>query len=163
MVKKAIVLAAGFGTRLRPLTCAVPKPLLPVWGETMLARTVALLRGRGVEDIVVNCHYLHGQIEEWCSANSCRAVHEPEILGTGGVLNPLREWIGGDDFYLVNGDIVLCSNVILNAEVKVNVLACLEIAVIDLDIGDCRSNYVGCSCAGILTGNYLDAVNVTVV
>ena len=107
MVKKAIVLAAGFGTRLRPLTCAVPKPLLPVWGETMLARTVALLRGRGVEDIVVNCHYLHGQIEEWCSANSCRAVHEPEILGTGGVLNPLREWIGSDDFYLVNGDIVV--------------------------------------------------------
>ena len=106
MVKKAIVLAAGFGTRLRPLTCTVPKPLLPVWGEPMLARTVAILRERGVEDIVVNCHHLHGQVEAWCAANGCRAAYEPEILGTGGVLNPLRDWIGADDFYLVNGDIV---------------------------------------------------------
>ena len=104
--KKAIVLAAGLGTRLRPLTCAVPKPLLPVWGEPMLARVVAALRGLGVDDIAVNCHYLHEQVEAWCSANGCRAIYEPEILGTGGVLNPLRGWIGGDEFYLVNGDIV---------------------------------------------------------
>ena len=105
--KKAVVLAAGLGTRLRPLTCAVPKPLLPVWGEPMLSRIVALLRGWGTEDIVVNCHYLHEQVEAWCAANGCRASYEPEILGTGGVLNPLREWIGKDDFYLVNGDIVV--------------------------------------------------------
>ena len=104
--RKAIVLAAGLGTRLRPLTCATPKPLLPVWGEPMLARIVATLREWGVEDIVVNCHYLHEQVEAWCAANGCRASYEPEILGTGGVLNPLRGWIGGDDFYLVNGDIV---------------------------------------------------------
>lgn len=107
MAKKAIVLAAGLGTRLRPLTCAVPKPLLPVWGEQMLARIVAMLRDRGVDDIVVNCHYLHEQVEAWCEANGCRASYEPEILGTGGVLNPLRDWIGGEDFYLVNGDVVV--------------------------------------------------------
>ena len=67
--RKAIVLAAGFGTRLRPFTCAVPKPLLPVWGEPMLARIVALLRANGVDDIVVNCHYLHEQVESCCAAN----------------------------------------------------------------------------------------------
>ncbi len=106
-VRKAIVLAAGLGTRLRPLTCAIPKPLMPVWGEPMIARIVALLRARGVEEIVVNCHYLPEQIQAWCAANGCRAVVEPEILGTGGVLNPLREWIGTDDFYLVNADVVL--------------------------------------------------------
>ncbi len=105
--KKAIVLAAGFGTRLRPFTASVPKPLLPVWGEPMLARVVDMLREWGVEDIVVNCHHLSGQIEEWCAANGCRAAVESEILGTGGVLNPLRDWIGGEDFYLVNGDIVV--------------------------------------------------------
>ena len=107
MAKKAIVLAAGLGTRLRPLTCATPKPLMPVWGEPMLARIVSLLRSWGVDDIVVNCHYLHEQVEAWCAANGCRASYEPEILGTGGVLNPLRDWIGQDDFYLVNGDIVV--------------------------------------------------------
>ena len=106
-VRKAIVLAAGLGTRLRPLTCAVPKPLMPVWDEPMLSRIVSMLREWGVEDIVVNCHYLHEQVEEWCAANGCTASFEPEILGTGGVLNPLRGWIGEDDFYLVNGDIVV--------------------------------------------------------
>ena len=115
--RKAIVLAAGLGTRLRPLTCAVPKPLLPVWGEPMLARVIALLRGWGVNDIVVNCHYLHDQVEEFVARRassadssgsfSIRTSYEPEILGTGGVLNPLRDWIGGDDFYLVNADIVV--------------------------------------------------------
>ena len=106
MARKAIVLAAGYGTRLRPFTSCVPKPLLPVWGESMLSRAVAWLRGRGVEEIVVNCHYLAGQVEEWCAAIGCRAVREESILGTGGVLNPLRDWIGEDDFWLVNGDIV---------------------------------------------------------
>ena len=105
-VRKAIVLAAGLGTRLRPFTCATPKPLLPVWGEPMLARIVSLLRENGVDDIVVNCHYLHEQVEAWCAANGCRASYEPEILGTGGVLNPLRGWIGSEPFFLVNGDIV---------------------------------------------------------
>ena len=107
MIRKAVVLAAGLGTRLRPLTCTTPKPLMPVWGEPMLARIVSLLRSWGVDDIVVNCHYLHEQVEAWCAANGCRASYEPEILGTGGVLNPLRDWIGTDDFYLVNGDIVV--------------------------------------------------------
>ena len=116
MVKKAVVLAAGLGTRLRPLTCAVPKPLMPVWGEPMLARIVALLRSWGVEDIVVNCHYLHEQVEAWCAANGCRASYEPEILGTGGVLNPRRDWIGTDDFYLANGDIVIENVEKLNVE-----------------------------------------------
>ena len=107
MIRKAVVLAAGLGTRLRPLTCTTPKPLMPVWGEPMLARIVGLLREWGVTDIVVNCHYLHEQVEAWCAANGCRASYEPEILGTGGVLNPLRDWIGADDFYLVNGDVVV--------------------------------------------------------
>lgn len=73
----------------------------------MLARVVEMLRSWGVDDIAVNCHYLHDQVEAWCAANGCKAVYEPEILGTGGVLNPLRDWIGDDDFYLVNGDIVV--------------------------------------------------------
>ncbi len=105
--QKAIVLAAGLGTRLRPLTCATPKPLMPIWGESMLARMVALLRARGVTEIVVNGHYLAPQVQAWCESNGCRFANEPEILGTGGVLNPLRDWIGDDDFYLVNGDIVV--------------------------------------------------------
>ena len=65
MIRKAVVLAAGHGTRLRPFTCATPKPLMPVWGETMLERIVRMLRERGVDDIVVNSHHLHEQIRVW--------------------------------------------------------------------------------------------------
>lgn len=118
MIKKAVVLAAGHGTRLRPFTCATPKPLMPVWGETMLERIVKMLRERGVDDIVVNSHHLHEQIRVWTDEYRkavqaagdkvrIKVSYEPEILGNGGVLNPLREWIGEDPFYLVSSDIVM--------------------------------------------------------
>ena len=117
-VHKAIVLAAGHGTRLRPFTCATPKPLMPVWGEPMLGRIVSMLRSWGVDDIAFNSHCLHEQIKAWVDGYrrgataagdkvKIKVSYEPEILGTGGVLNPLREWIGDDPFYLVNGDVVV--------------------------------------------------------
>lgn len=106
-VKKAIVLAAGMGTRLRPFTATVPKPLMTVWGETMISRVVMMLREWGVEEIAVNAHYLADQIVAWCEANDCRVSVEKEILGTGGFLNPLRDWLKGEDFYIVNSDIVI--------------------------------------------------------
>ena len=118
MIRKAVVLAAGHGTRLRPFTCATPKPLMPVWGETMLARIVALLRARGGDDSVVNSHHLHEQVRVWTdeyrkAAQAAgdkvriKVSYEAEILGNGGVLNPLREWIGDEPFYLVSSDIVM--------------------------------------------------------
>lgn len=123
MAKKAIVLAAGFGTRLRPFTCSVPKPMLPVWGESMISRVVSALRRMGVEEIAVNCHYHHEQVEKWCQLNGCRSFYEPEILGTGGVLNPLRQWLGDDDFYLVNGDIVMENMPLLELPASDDVIA----------------------------------------
>lgn len=117
-VHKAVVLAAGHGTRLRPFTCATPKPLLPVWGEPMLGRIISLLRERGVDDFVVNSHHLAEQIRAWTDAwrREAQAAgekvrikisHEPEILGNGGALNPVRDWIGNEPFYLVSSDIVM--------------------------------------------------------
>ena len=102
MTKKAIILAAGYGTRLRPFTCAVPKPLLPLWGREMIAAVVDSLRERGVEQIAVNAHYLKEQVRAWAEKNNIKVVEETEIMGTGGVLNGLRDWIGNDDFYLVS-------------------------------------------------------------
>ena len=115
MVKKAIVLAAGFGNRLRPLTLSRPKPLLPVMGEPMLARILDMLVSWGVEDIAVNAHYLADQIEDFVKeyqGDAAKGVRisvsrEDAILGTGGVLRPLKDWIGQDPFWLVNGDIVV--------------------------------------------------------
>lgn len=115
-VKKAIVLAAGLGTRLRPLTLSRPKPLLPVMGEPMLSRILDMLVSWGVDEIKVNAHYLADEIaafvDEYSGGESANGVRisvsrEEEILGTGGVLKPLKDWIGEEPFWLVNGDIVV--------------------------------------------------------
>ena len=116
-VRKAIVLAAGLGTRLRPLTVSRPKPLLPVRGEPMLARILDMLVSWGVEEIQVNAHYLADQVaafvadyqggETEAKGVKVSVSREEAILGTGGVLRPLQDWIGNDPFWLVNGDIVV--------------------------------------------------------
>ena len=110
-VKKAVVLAAGFGTRLRPLTLVRPKPLLPMWGVPMLERILSLLEKWGVGEIVVNAHWQAEKIRQYVAGRKGRAkvvvADEPVILGTGGVLNPLRYMLGADPFWLVNGDIVV--------------------------------------------------------
>lgn len=109
-VKKAVVLAAGFGTRLRPLTLVRPKPLLPVWGVPMLERILRMLESWGVEEIAVNAHWQAPQVRQFVWNRKGRAkvtvAEEPEILGTGGVLNPLRGFLGDGPFWLVNGDVV---------------------------------------------------------
>ena len=119
-IKKAVVLAAGFGTRLRPLTLVRPKPLLPVWGVPMLERILRMLESWGVEEIAVNAHWQAPQVRQFVATRKGRAkvtvAEEPEILGTGGVLNPLRYFLGvgplgdralpGGPFWLVNGDVV---------------------------------------------------------
>ena len=109
-VKKAVVLAAGFGTRLRPLTLVRPKPLLPVWGVPMLERILRMLESWGVEEIAVNAHWQASQVRQFVASRKGRAkvtvAEEPEILGTGGVLNPLRYFLGDGPFWLVNGDVV---------------------------------------------------------
>ena len=104
---KAVILAAGLGTRLRPFTCSVPKPLMPVWGVPMLQRIVDTMVELGVDDICINSHYLAEQIKSFAESIGAKVSYEKEILGTGGVLNPLRDWLGTEPFYLVNGDIVV--------------------------------------------------------
>ena len=86
-VKKAIVLAAGLGTRLRPLTYVRPKPLLPVWGVPMVERIARMLESWGVTEIAVNAHWLAPQVARWAAERKGKAKivvsHEEEILGTG--------------------------------------------------------------------------------
>src|SRR6187402_2776161 len=106
---RALVLAAGRGERLRPLTATLPKPLLPVAGRPLLAWTLERLRAAGCEAVAINLHHLGGQIREQFG-DRFRGLplvwsEETELLGTAGALPPLREFLSAADRVLVvNGD-----------------------------------------------------------
>ena len=110
MPARAFILAAGFGTRLRPLTHHRPKPLVPVCGVTVLEQALRLCAQHGIHSAVVNAHHLSGQIEAFCDAYRGMDIHVqvelPEILGTGGGLQRARPRLD-ETFAVVNGD-VLC-------------------------------------------------------
>lgn len=102
---KVMILTAGEGARLRPLTLTVPKPMVPIAHVPLLERTVTLLRAQGVTEIVVNLHHLGEQIREHF-AQSLTYSEESTLLGTaGGVKNqaPLFETtflvLYGDNLY----------------------------------------------------------------
>ncbi len=104
----AFLLAAGFGTRLRPLTLDRPKPLVPLCGLPLLDQAVARLQDQGFERAVVNAHHLPEAIEAWAERQDFDLVvslESPRILGTGGGLRHAREHLA-DRFVVVNGDVL---------------------------------------------------------
>jgi len=104
----AMVLAAGLGTRMRPLTLTKPKPLFAVGGRTMLDHALDKLLAVGVRRVVVNCFYLAAQIEAHLAARGDMAIivsRETELLDTGGgIKNALRHF-GGKPFFALNADL----------------------------------------------------------
>lgn len=107
-LKTAMVLAAGFGKRLRPLTDNTPKPLVPVAGVTMLDRTLNALVASGIKRAVVNMHYLGEQIADHCARRidlDCVISDERDaILETGGGTVKALPLLGVEPFLLVNAD-----------------------------------------------------------
>ena len=74
---RAIILAAGFGTRLRPLTNTIPKPLLPVAQHPLIVWNLRLLRDHGITEVIVNLHHLGDQIEQYLGSGSQLNMHIP--------------------------------------------------------------------------------------
>ncbi|MGD9874327.1 MAG: sugar phosphate nucleotidyltransferase [Kiritimatiellia bacterium] len=108
--RKAVLLAAGFGTRLLPLTRIRPKALLPLGGRPMLEHSLRLLASWGVDDVLVNCHWLADQVMDYLRQVRLPGMkitisYEPEILGTGGVLRRADWFIGGEPFWMLNADV----------------------------------------------------------
>jgi len=106
---RALVLAAGHGLRLRPLTDVVPKPLLPILGRPVIEQSLAVLSALGCEAVALNLHHLGDQVEEAFGGafRGMRLVYsrERELKGTLGALGPLREFAAAADLFLViNGD-----------------------------------------------------------
>jgi len=109
---KAMILAAGFGTRLRPLTNTVPKPMVPILNRPILEHTIHLLRTHGICDITVNLHHLPEMIQQYFGDGKDFGVqlhwsHEPEILGTAGGIKKAQEFLEGESFLVINSDVVV--------------------------------------------------------
>lgn len=111
---RAMILAAGFGTRLRPLTDELPKPLVPVLGRPLIEHTISLLRRVGINEIVINLHHLPDAIPAALDDGSelgvsiRYVVEKGGILGTGGGIKGARHLLDdGETIVVINGDIVL--------------------------------------------------------
>lgn len=106
---KAMILAAGLGTRLRPLTHLVSKPMMPLVGRPCLEHALRLLKKYGVEDMAVNLHYLPQQIKDYFGDGSAFGVNihyslEKELMGTAGGFKKLQPFFERDTSLIISGD-----------------------------------------------------------
>lgn len=106
-----MILAAGLGTRLRPLTHRIPKPLVPVAGRPVIEYALLLLRSAGIRDIIVNLHHLGDQVRERLGDGSRYGVRirysvEETILDTGGGIKKAEPLLRDGPFVVVNGDTI---------------------------------------------------------
>jgi NDP-sugar pyrophosphorylase family protein len=109
---KAMILAAGFGTRLWPLTIGRTKPAIPFLNRPLIAFTIDYLRRYGFEDVIINLHHEPDSVREQIGDGSRfgvrihYSVEEPEILGTSGALDNVRDQLSGETFVVINGKII---------------------------------------------------------
>jgi MurNAc alpha-1-phosphate uridylyltransferase len=103
MIDTAMILAAGRGERMRPLTDKIPKPLIPVAGRSMIERSIDRLIAHGVTNIVVNVHHLGQQISDRVG-DRARIIVEERLLETGGSVRNALPLLGNGPFFVLNGD-----------------------------------------------------------
>lgn len=105
---RALLLAAGLGTRLRPITDHVPKCLVPIHGKPLLGYWLDMLLPNGVERVLVNTHYLPDAVREFVTVSAWREfieiMHEDELLGTGGTVLRNRNFFDDEPFMVVHAD-----------------------------------------------------------
>lgn len=105
---KAILLAAGFGTRLRPLTNTIPKCLVPVKAKPLLQIWLERLSGSGIGPFLINTHYLAEQVNTFIGLSPFKdkvtLVHENKLLGTAGTLIENLDFFQGEDGMLIHAD-----------------------------------------------------------
>jgi len=105
---KVILLAAGFGTRLRPLTNSIPKCLVPINGKPLLGIWIKNLYERGIRSFLINTHYLAGNVSDYVLKSSfkdiCTVVFEKKLLGTAGTLIANASFIGEEECLFIHAD-----------------------------------------------------------
>jgi mannose-1-phosphate guanylyltransferase len=98
-----MVLAAGLGTRLRPLTNEITKPMVPVLDRPVMAHIVDLLDTHGIDEVIANLHYFPDSIKTYFGERLSYRF-EPELLGTAGGVRACADFFGADTFVVISGD-----------------------------------------------------------
>jgi MurNAc alpha-1-phosphate uridylyltransferase len=114
-VKKAMILAAGYGKRMLPLTSTTPKPLIKIGSKNLLERAIELLEKIGIKEIVINSHHLSGEIEKFFKVKnykiSINLVKEEKLLDTGGgIFNATKQFDKDEPFFVLNPDTIWNKN-----------------------------------------------------
>src|SRR5438132_2057758 len=112
---KAMVLAAGLGTRLKPLTFEIPKPMVPVLDRPVMAHILGLLERQGFDEVIANLHYFPDSIRGYFG-DEIEYRYEEELLGTAGGVRNVADFFGDDLVVIVSGDAL--TDVDLNALVE---------------------------------------------
>ena len=138
-MKQAMVLAAGFGVRLRPLTLTRPKPLLPIVNRPLLGIILDDLQKAGFQRLAVNTHHLAGQIARFMEERKdgfaeTRLFYEPEILGAGGGIKNTEEYWQQAPLLVMNGDIL--TNIDLSAVYRYHLSHEYPVTVVTQDHAD---------------------------
>ncbi|RLA91058.1 MAG: nucleotidyltransferase family protein [Deltaproteobacteria bacterium] len=149
---KAVILAAGLGTRLRPLSHRLPKPLFPILNRPLLGLLLEQLQVAGFHQIGINTHHQAAAVQAFVAQHRPVGLqvylsHEPTILGTGGGLKKLANFLGDQPFLVINGDILT------DLHLTEIYQAHQEPALATLVLHDCpRFNHVWENAAGQIVG-----------
>lgn len=114
---KAFLLAAGYGSRLKPITDTIPKCLVPIDDKPLLQYWIELFERYGIDDVLINSHYLSEQVENFLLTYSgnitFHLIHEPQLLGSGGTLYANKNFIDSNEpFFIFYADVL--TNIDLN-------------------------------------------------
>ncbi|TFG17232.1 MAG: NDP-sugar synthase, partial [Promethearchaeota archaeon] len=109
---KGLILSGGWGTRLRPLTCTIPKTLIPIVNKPVMERQILLLKDAGVKEIVLAVSVMSDLIQDYFRNGSKLGViinytDETFPAGTAGALKLAEDYLKGDNFFMLNGDVIL--------------------------------------------------------
>ena len=104
-----MILAAGFGKRLQPITHKTPKPLFPFMNKPVLEHTIRFLQSFGISKIIANVHHLSSVIIDQFETKIQFSI-EKEILGTAGGIKKAQGFLKGGPFLVINGDILTSIN-----------------------------------------------------
>lgn len=104
MLKTCFIASAGFGTRMGELGKVIPKPLWPFLNLKMLDLQVSYAKRLGCENIYINSHHCHDEMKAWAKDKEVNLLYEPEILGSGGCIHNLKQFVKDETILIINSD-----------------------------------------------------------